>query len=185
MRWWRLHFARLLENQTWFQYTTISQIGRLSTSTYLHAGFRQGRLGREALPRGHAGVVALLELLLELLELVGAEGGPVSAELGLLGAVEAGVVLVVGVGARGRTEKTVVGVRRPGRAGGAGHHGRPGPRRLQTQRAVGPQGRMPREGGGRRRVRVRVVQAITGSPGEFRCGSFSSPVSEYPVDAAH
>lgn len=66
--------------------------------TYLYAGFRQGSLRGEPLPRGHAGVVALLELLLELLQLVRAEGRSVSSEFRLLRAVQAaGIVLAVDV----------------------------------------------------------------------------------------
>lgn len=84
--------------------------------------------------------MTLLEFLLELFQLVGAEGGPVSSELGLLGAVQTRVVFAVGVRPGGRTQKAVVRMGGTGRAGGTPHHRRTSPGSLESQRTVRPEG---------------------------------------------
>lgn len=151
----------------------------LDPHIYLNSGLGEGSLRSEALPRRHARVMALLELLLQLFQLIRTEGGPVPTKLRLLGTVQARVVLV-GVG--GRAEHAVLGVGGAGRGGRGAHRvgGRPG--RLQPQGAVGPEGRVPGEGG--RGVRVVVVEAVAGGAGEFGCRPLGRPVAQDPVDAA-
>lgn len=67
-------------------------VGRLSliggsVDPHLNARFRQRRLRGETLARRHAGVVRPLELFLEFLQLLRAEGRAIAPELGLLRAV--------------------------------------------------------------------------------------------------
>jgi hypothetical protein len=65
---------------------------------YLHSGLREAGLRSQALPGADAGVVALLELLFQLLQLVRTERGPVPAELGLVRAVQtARLVLAIDI----------------------------------------------------------------------------------------
>lgn len=62
---------------------------------HLYTSFRERGLGGEPLARRHARIVRALELLLELLQLLRAEGCAISAELWLLRAVQAAVVAFV------------------------------------------------------------------------------------------
>jgi hypothetical protein len=57
-------------------------------SMYLHSRLRQTCLRRQALPGADTWVVALLELLLKLLQLVRTESRPVPSKLGLIRAIQ-------------------------------------------------------------------------------------------------
>lgn len=130
--------------------------------------------------------MTLLELLLQLLQLIRTEGRAIPPELGLLGAVQAGIVLAVVVVSRRRVQQAVLLVRRRRGPGRAGHDGGTGPAGgLQPQRAVGPQGRVPREGGRRGGVGVGVVEAVAGGSGELRRRALGCAVAEDSVDAAY
>lgn len=70
----------------------MASIFRSYNDSYLYASFAEGGFRRESLARRDAGVVGSFELLFKLFELFGAEGGPISPELWLLGSIEASVI---------------------------------------------------------------------------------------------
>lgn len=99
MRWCRRHFARL------------------------HACFGEVRLGCQAFACADAGVVRLLELLLEHLQLVGTEGGAVAPELWPVRRVRAGAFVTAAQAVLVHCESVAV-------------IGRAGPERRRQRRGV-------------------------------------------------